>query len=65
MKPIIILCMALAACGGGGADTVIETDEGAVTVSDVCEFASAEDMQRAIDAGVVCRIFVTGTREEE
>lgn len=61
-----VTCLAAVsiACGGGGSDSVIETAEGPLTVSDVCEFASSEDMQRAKDAGVVCRVYVVASKEE-
>lgn len=61
---LISVLAALVACGGGSDDAVIDTDEGPVTVGHICEFATTEDMERAIEAGVICRVYEVGTREE-
>jgi hypothetical protein len=56
-----VACLAAVsiACGGGGADdAAVDTDDGKATVANICEFASVEDMQRAIAAGVICRQYV-------
>lgn len=61
---LVSILAALVACGGGSDDAVIDTDEGPVTVGRMCEFASKEDMERAKEAGVICRVYEVGTKEE-
>lgn len=60
-----VTCLAAVsiACDGGDYSEV-QTDTGTATTAGVCKFASTEDMERAIEAGVICRVFEAGTREE-
>lgn len=62
----LLICLLLAACGGGGDYSEVKTDDGeTVTTAGVCEFASREDAERALDAGVLCRLVVYGTVNED
>lgn len=60
----VSLLAGLVACGGGGDYAEVQTEAGPVTTARECEFASREDMERAQDAGVMCRVYVVGTKEE-
>ncbi len=62
---LVSLLAALVACGGGSDDSVIDTDEGPLTVGRVCEFNTREDMERARDSGVICRVYSYGNRSED
>lgn len=60
-----VTCLAavsIACGGGGGGDSTVMTDKGPVSVGGICEFASEQDMERAIAAGVICRFYTVGNQ---
>lgn len=54
-RAALVIALILSACGGGD-------DQGApMTLYGSCEFPTAEDVAKAIDNGMVCRVFEAGT----